>query len=164
MIQRIEELLERYFDGETSAAEEKELRRFFMSDEVPPHLQIHQPLFAFFDQEIHKEETDAKNWSIPQRRRMIGWVSGIAAAVLLLLGIGQQFFFPGKTFCAENYVVINGRCYTDPHTIRQHALNALQEISTVENELFPVMNDDDERQLLEEQFRTLGNFFSEDDE
>ena len=34
----IEELLERYFDGETSAAEEKQIRAFFASGEVPEHL------------------------------------------------------------------------------------------------------------------------------
>ena len=31
----IEELLERYFEGETSAAEEKQIRAFFASGEVP---------------------------------------------------------------------------------------------------------------------------------
>ena len=34
----IEELLERYFEGETSAAEEKRIRAFFASGEVPEHL------------------------------------------------------------------------------------------------------------------------------
>ena len=34
----IEELLERYFEGETSAAEEKQIRAFFASGEVPEHL------------------------------------------------------------------------------------------------------------------------------
>ena len=34
----IEELLNRYFEGETSAAEEQELRRFFASGDVPAHL------------------------------------------------------------------------------------------------------------------------------
>lgn len=33
----IEELLERYFEGETSAAEEKQIRAFFASGEVPEH-------------------------------------------------------------------------------------------------------------------------------
>ena len=34
----MEELLERYFEGETSAAEEKLIRAFFASGEVPEHL------------------------------------------------------------------------------------------------------------------------------
>ena len=37
----IEELLERYFEGETSAAEEKRIRAFFASGEVPEHLAVY---------------------------------------------------------------------------------------------------------------------------
>lgn len=163
-MRHIEELLDKYFEGETSAAEEQELRQFFSSDAVPEYLRIHQPLFAYFAEEIRKEEATAVRRQMPQRRRVLLWVSGVAAAVLLLLGIGQVYVFPGRTFCSENYVVINGRCYTDPHTIREHALNALQEISTSERDLFPVISDDDDRQVIEEQFRALGSFFSDDDE
>lgn len=47
----IEELLERYFEGETSAAEEKQIRAFFASGEVPEHLAAYAPLFAYFDAE-----------------------------------------------------------------------------------------------------------------
>lgn len=46
----IEELLERYFEGETSAAEEKQIRAFFASGEVPEHLAAYAPLFAYFDE------------------------------------------------------------------------------------------------------------------
>lgn len=51
----IEELLERYFDGETSAAEEKQIRAFFASGEVPEHLAAYAPLFAYFDEEIERD-------------------------------------------------------------------------------------------------------------
>ena len=51
----IEELLERYFEGETSAAEEKRIRAFFASGEVPEHLAVYAPLFAYFDEEIERD-------------------------------------------------------------------------------------------------------------
>ena len=51
----IEELLERYFEGETSAAEEKQIRAFFASGEVPEHLAVYAPLFAYFDEEIERD-------------------------------------------------------------------------------------------------------------
>ncbi len=51
----IEELLERYFEGETSAAEEKQIRAFFASGEVPEHLAAYAPLFAYFDEEIERD-------------------------------------------------------------------------------------------------------------
>ena len=41
---RIEELLERYFEGETSCEEEQELRRFFIGKNVPEHLHMFQPI------------------------------------------------------------------------------------------------------------------------
>ena len=50
----IEELLERYFEGETSATEEKLIRAFFASGEVPEHLAAYAPLFAYFDEEIER--------------------------------------------------------------------------------------------------------------
>ena len=48
----IEEVLNRYFEGETSVAEERELRRFFAGANVPDHLSAYRPLFAYFDEEI----------------------------------------------------------------------------------------------------------------
>ena len=53
----IEELLERYFDGETSAAEEKQIRAFFASGEVPEHLAAYAPLFAYFFVEISEQRS-----------------------------------------------------------------------------------------------------------
>ena len=43
----IEELLERYFEGETSAAEEKQIRAFFASGEVPEHLAAYAPPVSY---------------------------------------------------------------------------------------------------------------------
>ena len=43
---KIDELLDKYFEGETSCEEERELRRFFTEGEVPEHLQTYRPLFA----------------------------------------------------------------------------------------------------------------------
>ena len=51
----IDELLNRYFEGETSAEEEQKLRRFFASDNVPENLSAYKPLFAYFDEEITAE-------------------------------------------------------------------------------------------------------------
>ena len=47
----IEELLNKYFDGDTTCEEERELRRFFTQETVPEHLKEYSPLFAFLDKE-----------------------------------------------------------------------------------------------------------------
>ena len=47
----IEELLNKYFEGETSCEEERELRHFFTQGIVPEHLKEYSPLFAFLEKE-----------------------------------------------------------------------------------------------------------------
>lgn len=48
MKQDIEKLLERYYDGETSLEDEKLLRHYFQSENVPAHLQPHAGPFRYF--------------------------------------------------------------------------------------------------------------------
>ena len=43
----IEQLLERYWNCETSAEEEQILRIFFQQKEIPLHLRTYQPLFSY---------------------------------------------------------------------------------------------------------------------
>mgnify|MGYP003160425810 CR=1 FL=1 len=42
----IDELLNRYFEGETSSEEERELRAFFTSGNVPDRLAVYTPMFG----------------------------------------------------------------------------------------------------------------------
>lgn len=44
-VNEIEELLVRYYDGETNEAEEKELKEFFAQADVPAHLLAEKRLF-----------------------------------------------------------------------------------------------------------------------
>ena len=43
----IEQLLERYWQGDTSLNEEQTLRQFFLSNQVPAHLERYRALFAY---------------------------------------------------------------------------------------------------------------------
>lgn len=49
----IDQLLNRYFDGTTTIAEERILKAFFSQDDVPAHLNRYAQLFQY-------EETDAQ--------------------------------------------------------------------------------------------------------
>ena len=44
-VNEIERLLARYYDGETSETEEKELKRFFTEEDVPAHLLAEKEIF-----------------------------------------------------------------------------------------------------------------------
>ena len=56
----VEQLLEKYFQGETTIAEEKQLKAYFSSNDVAPHLAKYQALFGYF--ETQKERNSSKNF------------------------------------------------------------------------------------------------------
>lgn len=59
----IEKLLEKYYEGETTLEEEKQLRAFFQDDDIPEHLQSHAAQFRFFsDARKEKPSEDADKW------------------------------------------------------------------------------------------------------
>lgn len=45
--ERIEQLLDKYFDGDTSLEEEKELREFFRQEKIPTHLKSYADQFSY---------------------------------------------------------------------------------------------------------------------
>lgn len=173
----IEELLERYFDGETSAAEEKQIRAFFASGEVPEHLAAYAPLFAYFDEEIERDaeaqvgepDLDPEPVSVPfrsanRKRAALYLFSGVAACVLALLGVTRLLYPADPCFCSDSYVVINGRCYTDIHKVRSLAIEALLEVATPVDDYFPEMDKDEaDRRIIDNQLKELGSLFSEDE-
>lgn len=128
----IEELLNKYFEGETSCEEERELRRFFTRGRVPEHLQAYRPVFAFFGEESKRAKSP-----VPLRRHLLYALSGIAAGVLIALAIaGLSRHLGGKP---ENYVVIDGKCYTDTRLIHEQARDAFDKVRFSEDEVFATL-------------------------
>ena len=133
---RLDELIEKYFDGQTTCAEERLIRQAFAQGSVPNHLEVYRPLFAGLDRlaESHTHAEEVK----PTRRR-IGlrsprlryWAGGIAAGLALCLVLAK--FLPGDT--AESYVIINGKRYTDPALVQAKAREALDNVSYTDEEL-----------------------------
>ena len=86
----IEILLEKYFEGETSSVEEKELKDYFASSNVAQHLEQYKPLFSYFSQ-VKQEQYKAVIPLKSTKRNIASWIS-IAAAVVVLLGVGTFTF------------------------------------------------------------------------
>jgi hypothetical protein len=99
-LNRIEELLEKYYRGETTTDEEKELRRFFAGGDVPRQLAAEAGLFGYYA----REREDALSGEMEERlekmvagsrkripvvgmRHRYYWLSGAAAAILILIGM-----------------------------------------------------------------------------
>ena len=82
--QEVEQLLQRFMDGTSTLEEEAQLAEFFRSHEVVGEWKEYKEMFALFDE--GKVEVDEK-------KRSKGWwkFAGIAAMMLLLLGLGFYF-------------------------------------------------------------------------
>lgn len=81
----IEILLEKYFEGETSIAEEKELTNYFSSPNVAQHLEQYKSLFGYFSQT--KKLAFLQEIPLQTENNKVAWLS-IAASVVVLLGVG----------------------------------------------------------------------------
>lgn len=87
----IEKLIDKYFEGETSIAEENELKDYFSSSNVAQHLKQYQPIFGYFSQAKEQQFTQ----EIPlktKKRNVVIWLS-IAASVVVMLGVGTMMYF-----------------------------------------------------------------------
>ena len=85
----MEALLEKYFEGETSIAEENELKNYFSSSNVASHLEQYKPLFGYFVEA--KNEKFEKNISFISKKKKMAWLS-IAATIVVMIGIGTYTF------------------------------------------------------------------------
>ena len=88
---RIEVLLEKYLEGETSLQEESTLKDYFTSEEVHPSLEQYIPLFSYFS--FSSEETLDKNLQLKPKSKKTNWKwLSIAASLTLIISL-----YTGKT-------------------------------------------------------------------
>jgi len=135
---KIEDLLNKYFEGETSREEERELRRLFTTGNVPEELEIYRPMFAFIDEEVKQHRQTNRKKSLVNKH-ILHFISGVAACLVILLGgnaihkhLRQQ---------PENYVIIDGKRYTDVNLIREQAKMAFNDVSFTQEDIFDSLFD-----------------------
>ncbi|WP_445719005.1 hypothetical protein [Flavobacterium sp.] len=88
----VEQLLEKYFQGETTIAEEKQLKAYFSSNDVAPHLAKYQALFGYF--ETQKGTQFVQKLPLkPRKQSNVKWI-GIAASFVVLFGLATFYFYP----------------------------------------------------------------------
>lgn len=97
----VEQLLNRYLEAETTLEEEKQLRLWFSTNEIPPHWAPYHSLFSFLSEEHSitypnqsqkptMEAHLAQHKNERPRRRIYLWTSVAAATVLVALGLNYM--------------------------------------------------------------------------
>jgi hypothetical protein len=91
-LSKIEQLLVKYENAETTLQEETTLRNYFKGGSVAPHLQEYEYMFNYFVKS--KDETFTKTIELKpkkSRKKNLKWFS-VAASVVLLFSVfvGQQ--------------------------------------------------------------------------
>lgn len=143
---KIDHLLAKYFDGETTREEEQELKRLFRNEDVPVEFEVYRPFFAFFEEEAksksviidEKRKTLQANKpnAINLKRRIIYVAGGVAATILLVVGgLRVNMLFGDST----DYVIIDGHKSADIHLAREQALAAFRDVSFSREEIFDTL-------------------------
>ncbi|MDR1813574.1 MAG: hypothetical protein LBR18_01850 [Tannerella sp.] len=164
---RIQELIDRFFDGQTSNEEEKELYGAFASGDLPEEFGRYKGLFEEFgllsngkqresafisDNEGVIDLSPSCNQGI--RNHGIIWTfTGIAASILLALSIG--YFYNKQSDNQYNpyegsYIIRNGKKITDPKVIRPEIEKTLYVISMQDEIASRMYKKMDERTDLQE--------------
>lgn len=79
---RATELIERYFAGETSLAEEDELKNYFAGSDVAPELADYAPLFAYWQRESEVVAPPRRTKVLRLPRFMLAAAAALALLVM----------------------------------------------------------------------------------
>jgi len=129
-IEQVNELLEKYWAGDTSLEEESALKVFFSEGNIPEELKKYQPLFLWKANQLQIKGSSTLRKEL-KKPLSIQWYSflKIAASVLfvLTLGIGLYTHYQQEKYMDR----IFSETYSDPEDALQETKNVIQRISSV---------------------------------
>lgn len=144
----IKHLVDRFFEGETSLDEEQKLYAFYSSHpQLPEELESYRDMFAGFDaisfenvptQSFEENPTQScgKKTPQPHHRRLLYVLSGIAATLLLCIGIFVAVDVHKDTVLGNNYggsyMIVNGERIDDLSLIQPEIEKALSQAENIE--------------------------------
>ena len=131
-VDEAEKLIEKYYEGETTVAEENQLRTFLAQSNVPPQFEAEKAIFGYYESKKAR-----KHFRLQPYLRLAA-AAVIAAGVIIPVSIFQA---SGKT----NYAYINGVKITDTQEIislAQTTINYVSDNNEVEDGLDNLKNDE----------------------
>ena len=154
-INNVELYIDRFMEGETSNAEEKELYRFFATEKnLPQHIAQYREMFAYFESGLDEslsaqalteaEHSTAKVVQLKPaetkktKKRIFMFAASIAASIVLIFGIsfGLLKNDADELYSYEgSYVMQNGKRVTDKETLRLMIDNTMKEADNIEKQV-----------------------------
>jgi len=132
-IVEIKELLDRYYEGESTDADEQRLREYFTSKEVSAELQPYRSIFACLQHEREHPSEQPAIISLPsiQSRRVKWWyaAASVAACGLVAIFTTREHQPATQNACVGTYVMINGICYDDLALVKKYATEAIDMVT-----------------------------------
>ena len=151
-MERINKLLDNYFKGESTLAEEVELKQYFTTGTIAPEHKAYSALFQAFGQELQQKYTAPITIVLPKQpsgKRM--WVrafvySGIAASLVLAVWIQR----PRQE---ADYAIIRGRRIDNPEYAQRYAEKKLNDVNEMLQHRLKPLRD---AETLKENLRNVG--------
>lgn len=137
--EQIKTLIDRFMKGRTSLDEEKQLYAFFAQSHVPEELRAYQSMFRDYQA---LSLTGVEPAMESRRARILPFIlhraAGIAAAVILLLGIvGGTRWYENEQLSrlyGGSYVIINGQENHNLRQIKPHIEATLADAARIEQQ------------------------------
>ncbi|MDR1601316.1 MAG: hypothetical protein LBS42_02690 [Tannerella sp.] len=157
-LEKIEDMLMRFFEGQTSGEEEQTLYRFFDREDLPAHLACYKPVFKYFETGLAEEAASLavaksrRNPRISVKRWRIG--AGLAAAVatgciIMLSHWKTDAFDPYEGSC----IIRGGVRLTDTKIIRPELEKTFREAFEQQADMERLMNEPVDPDDMLEQYR-----------
>ncbi|MEI7677586.1 MAG: hypothetical protein WCJ03_12475 [Bacteroidales bacterium] len=149
--ERIDQLLENYFEGQTTVQEEKELQRFFRQNNLPEKYRAEKAMFDYY-----AAEKARKVKKVPFYRTL--WVQTVAAAAVIILAFGLFLQMPqGQALISgRSYMIKNGKVINDPDLVRKEAIKALDDVTGNSKSKVKTKADDEAQAIMLQQLSQFG--------
>jgi hypothetical protein len=142
--EKADKLIEKYYDGLTTVAEEKELRNFLSQPNLPEQYKVERDILGFFEEKKKKRKPTVQ--LIPFKR----WSS--VAAVLIVGVLCVKFYM---TAYPTNFAYVDGEKITDVSHIKQNAMASLNDLSS--DEVADGLNSLNDSELIDQQLSVFSN-------
>lgn len=147
----IRKLIDRYMSGETTNEEEAKLRSWFRlaGDNIPEEWRPLRALFSFVDEERNFIEAKPNDYIEPKPQfspllialhKPRTWISSTVAAAAVAIALLVPSVKNGMGATPQNYAVIDGVVYTNPKVINEQVDEALQTVSSNNEDPFSALD------------------------